>query len=39
MKIGKKPVNLFGAVYYDPNSAGANAEWTAKLNFTLLYPK
>lgn len=39
MKIGKQPVNLFGAVYYDPNSAGANAEWTAKINFTLIFPE
>ena len=32
-------VNMFGAVYYDPNAAGANAKWTAKFNLTLLFPK
>ena len=37
--MGKQPVNMFGAVYYDPNSAGANAKWTAKINLTLLFPK
>ena len=39
MKLGKQPINWFGAVYYDPNSAGANAKWTAKINFTLLFPE
>ena len=38
-KIGKQPINWFGAVYYDPNSVGANAKWTAKVNFTLLFPE
>jgi hypothetical protein len=39
MKLGSQPVNLFGAVYYNPNSDGPTATWTAKLNLTLLFPK
>lgn len=38
-KWGKQPVNLFGSVLYNPNSSGANAQWTAKVNVTLLFPK
>jgi hypothetical protein len=37
--MGKQKVNLFGAVYYNPNDDGPNAKWTAKINFTLLFPK
>ena len=37
--MGKQKVNLFGAVYYNPNDDGPNAKWTAKLNFTLLFPE
>ena len=39
MKIGEQPVNLFGAVYYDPNDDGPSAKWTAKINLTLLFPE
>jgi hypothetical protein len=39
MKFGKQPVNLFGAVYYNPNSDGPTSTWTAKINLTLLFPK
>ena len=39
MKLGSQPVNLFGAVYYNPNSDGPTATWTAKINLTLLFPK
>jgi hypothetical protein len=38
-KFGAQPINLFGAVYYDPKTDGANAKWTAKINVTLLYPE
>jgi hypothetical protein len=39
-KLGKMPIKLFGAFYYNPeNDAGATAEWTAKLNVTFLFPK
>jgi hypothetical protein len=39
MKFGKQPVNIFGAVYYNPNSDDSTAKWTAKINLTLLFPK
>jgi len=39
MKLGSQPVNLFWAVYYNPNSDGPTATWTAKINLTLLFPK
>jgi hypothetical protein len=39
MKLGSQPVNLFGAVYYNPNSDGPTSTWTAKINLTLLFPK
>ena len=41
MKLGKLPVKLFGAVYYDPyqDEDSPSAEWTFKLNVTLLFPK
>jgi len=39
-KIGKLPVKLFGAVYYNPeDDAGATAEWTAKFGLTFLFPE
>ena len=38
-KIGNQPIKMFGAVYYDPYDDGANPEWTAKLNFTILFPE
>jgi hypothetical protein len=38
-KIGNQPIKMFGAVYYDPYDDGANAEWTAKLNLTFLFPE
>jgi len=38
-KMGAQPVNLFGAVYYDPNDDGPSAKWTAKINLTLLFPE
>lgn len=40
MKLGKMPVKLFGAFYYNPeDDNGPNAEWTAKFNITFLFPK
>lgn len=36
---GKQAVNLFGAVYYNPNDDGPTSTWTAKVNLTLLFPK
>ena len=41
MKFGKQPVNIFGAVYYDPmthNDASSNT-WSFKLNMTFLFPE
>ena len=40
-KFGKQPVNLFGAIYYNPldNDDEVAAEWTFKVNLTLLFPK
>jgi hypothetical protein len=39
-KIGKRPVKMFGAVYYNPeDDAGPTPEWTAKIGLTLLFPK
>jgi hypothetical protein len=39
-KIGKLPVKLFGAVYYNPeDEAGPTPEWTAKFGLTFLFPK
>ena len=39
-RIGKQPVKMFGAVYYNPeNDAGPTAKWTAKVGLTLLFPK
>ena len=38
-KIGKQPVKMFGAVYYNPiNDGGATAKWTAKIGLTFLFP-
>ena len=40
-KLGKLPLNLFGAVYYDPftyDDASSNT-WSWKLNLTVLFPK
>jgi hypothetical protein len=39
-KIGRRPVKVFGAVYYNPeDNAGVTAEWTFKMGLTLLFPK
>ena len=39
-KIGKQPVKMFGAVYYNPeDDAGPTPEWTAKFGLTFLFPK
>jgi len=40
-KFGKQPVNLFGQITYNPldNDDQVAAEWTFKLNLTLLFPK
>jgi hypothetical protein len=39
-KIGKRPVKMFGAVYYNPeDDAGPTPEWTAKIGLTLLFPE
>ena len=39
MALGKQKVNLFAETFYNPNSDGPNAEWSLKINFTLLFPK
>jgi hypothetical protein len=40
MKLGKMPVKLFGAFYYNPeDDNGPNAKWTAKFNITFLFPE
>ena len=41
MKFGKQPVNLFGQVTYNPldNDDQVAAEWSFKINLTLLFPK
>ena len=40
MKLGKMPVKLFGAFYYNPeDDAGPTAKWTAKFNITFLFPE
>ena len=39
MKVGKQPINFFGAVYYIPEDDGPSAKWTAKFNVTLLFPE
>ena len=39
-KLGKMPVKLFVEPLYNPNNdAGPTAEWTLKLNMTLLFPQ
>jgi hypothetical protein len=38
-KFGKQPVNLFIEPLYQPEDNGVAAEWSAKLNLTLLIPK
>jgi hypothetical protein len=39
-KIGRRPVKLFGALYYNPeDNAGVTPEWTFKMGLTLLFPK
>jgi len=38
-KIGKQPVNLFGEVFGTPWDDGPSPKWTAKVSFTLLFPK
>jgi hypothetical protein len=39
-KLGKMPVKLFVEPLYNPNNdAGPTAEWTLKLNITLLFPE
>jgi hypothetical protein len=40
-KLGKLPLNLFGAFCYDPmthNDASSNT-WSFKVNLTVLFPK
>lgn len=41
MKFGKQPVNLFGQITYNPldNDDEVAAEWSFKVNMTLLFPK
>jgi hypothetical protein len=41
MKLGKQPVNVFGAVYYNPidNDNAVSAEWTIKAGITFLFPE
>ena len=38
-KIGKQPVNIFGAVYYSPFDDGPSEQWTARVGLTLLFPE
>jgi hypothetical protein len=39
-KLGKMPVKIFGALYFNPeDEAGPTAEWTAKVGITFLFPK
>ena len=40
-KLGKQPVNLFGEVFGSPGDEGDAAlpRWSAKISFTLLFPK
>jgi hypothetical protein len=39
-KIGKQPVKMYGALYYNPeDDAGATAKWTGKMGITFLFPK
>ena len=38
-KFGKQPVNLFIEPLYQPEDNGLAAEWSVKLNLTLLIPK
>ena len=38
-KFGKQPVNLFIEPLYQPEDNGLAAEWSIKLNLTLLIPK
>jgi hypothetical protein len=41
LKLGSQPVNIFGAVYYDPmthDDASSNT-WAFKLNMTFLFPE
>jgi hypothetical protein len=41
MKFGKQPVNLFGQVTYNPldHDDEITADWTFKVNLTMLFPK
>jgi len=41
LKLGKLPLNLFGAVYYDPVSPDtvSTPKWSFKFNVTLLFPE
>jgi hypothetical protein len=39
-KLGKMPVKIFGALYFNPeDEAGPTAEWTAKVGITFLFPE
>ena len=38
--IGKHPVKMFGAAYYNPTNPGSPAaKWTAKVGMTFLFPE
>ena len=37
--MGKLPVKLFGEVIYQPEDNIGAAEWSTKVNLTLLLPK
>jgi hypothetical protein len=41
LKLGKLPLNLFGAVYYDPASPDTVSapKWSFKFNITFLFPE
>ena len=39
LKIGKQPVNISGGAYYNVEKPKYGADWTMRLQFTLLFPK
>jgi hypothetical protein len=39
LKIGKQPVNISGGAYYNVAKPKYGADWTMRLQFTLLFPK
>ena len=39
LKLGKQPVNLFGEAFGTLGDDGPSPKWSAKVSFTLLFPK